>query len=205
MSTTQTAPPPAPPNPTEFEHHGVRLRPIPRFPGYFAGSDGGIYSTKKGIPRRLKEITNRKRMQVVNLYRPNRRYDRLLANGTVKSCVLAEVRYVHLLIASVWLPPKPTPGYTIDHEDEDRRNNRPGNLRWMTVAENNLAYLENHPDRPKHRGEGNAQAKLTAERVRELLSLRGRMTEQMAADLFGVAKTTVGSIWRGRTWRHLAA
>lgn len=205
MNATQTAPPPAPTNPGEFEHQGVRLRPIPRFTGYWCGDDGHVYSTKKGDPKRLKEITNRKRMQVVNLYRPNRRYDRLLSNGTVKSCVLAEVRYVHLLIASVWLSPKPGPGYTVDHEDENRLNNRPGNLRWMTVAENNLAYLQKHPDRPKHRGEGNAQAKLTAERVRELRSLRGRLTQRMAAGLFGVAKSTVGSIWRGRTWRHLAA
>ncbi|MEO2087885.1 MAG: HNH endonuclease [Gemmataceae bacterium] len=204
MSTTQAVPPPTPTHPAEFEHQGVRLRPLPRFPGYWCGDDGGVWSTKKGTPKRLKEQTLPKlRMQVVSLYRPDRRYDRLLSNGTVKSCMLADVRYVHLLVASVWLPPKPAPGYTIDHEDEDRTNNRPGNLRWMTVGENNRAYLDNHPDLPRHRGEGNGQAKLTEGRVLELRTLRGRMTQRMAADLYGVAKSTVASVWRGRTWRHV--
>jgi hypothetical protein len=205
MSTTHPTPAPVATNPVEFEHQGVRLRPLPKFPGYWAGSDGGIYSTKKGTPKRLKEQTHPKlRMQVVSLYRPDRRYDRRLSNGTVKSCVLAEVRYVHLLIASVWLPPKPAPGWTIDHRDENRLNNRPGNLRWMTTQQNTAAYLENHPDLHRHRGEGNGQAKLTEGRVRELRTLRGRVTQRMAADLFGVAASTVSSVWRGRTWRHVA-
>lgn len=204
MSTTHPAPPPTHTHPDEFEHQGVRLRPLPRFPGYFGGDDGHIWSTKKGTPKRLKEQTHPKlRMQVVSLYRPDRRYDRRLSNGTVKSCVLAEVRYVHLLVAAVWLPPKPAPGFTIDHEDENRLNNRPGNLRWMTTQQNTQAYLDNHPDLPRHRGEGNGQAKLSEQQVRELRTLRGQMTQRMAADLFGVAKSTVASVWRGRTWRHV--
>jgi hypothetical protein len=203
MSTTHPTPPQATPHPTEFEHQGIRLRPLPKHPGYWAASDGGIYSTKKGTPKRLKEQTNKKRMQVVSLYRYDRRYDRLLSNGTIKSCVFPEVQYVHLLVASVWLAAKPTPTHQIDHEDENRLNNRPGNLRWMTTQQNTAAYLENHPDLHRHRGEGNGQAKLTAVKVRELRTLRGRMTQRMAADLFNVAKSTVASVWQGWTWRHV--
>lgn len=189
---------------TETTHNGVRLRELPDFDGYFAGEDGGVYSTKSGLARRLKEQVPKrmKGLRVVSLYREDKRYERRLASGRVRSCVRPCIRYVHHLIAAAWLPPRPSPRHEIDHKDECRANNRPDNLRWLTKQQNIRAYFERHPD--SHQGSNNAQAKLCEGDIPAIRALRGVWPSPRVAELFGVTKATVQSVWRGKTWRHVA-
>ena len=42
---------------------------------------------------------------------------------------------IHLLVASLFLPPKPPGNYTIDHINKDPADNRASNLRWATKSE----------------------------------------------------------------------
>ncbi len=201
---TTTAPPQT--QFTEFEHHGIRLRSLLRFPDYWAGDDGHVWSTKKGIPRRLKEVTHKKlRMQMVSMYHPNRRYWRKLTNGTTKSCMLPSVQYVHRLVASVWLPPQPSPAHEIDHLDENRLNNAPTNIAWKTKQQNIAAYHANHPNLPTYPSLGvlNPSAKLSEEQVRQILALRGTAPATMVAPGFGCHAANIRKIWRGEAWRHL--
>lgn len=192
---------------TEITHQGIRLRPLPHWPDYYAGQDGHIYSDKgKGTKpsiRCLKEQASKKLkfLRTVTLYHPDHRYDRRMPNGTIKSCVKPAPRYVHRLVASVWLSPQPSPKHGIDHEDGNRGNNRPDNLRWMTAHENIDAYWTNK--RASNQGERCLWAKLTAEQVLEIRRLDGVMSNLATARQYGVSHHTIRSIWRRKSWRHL--
>ena len=191
----------------EMQHGDVTLRSLPLWPGYWGGDDGYVYSVLNGRVRPLKPIQNRKlRYPTVTLYHPSRVYRRRLRSGNWGWCKKPAPRYIHALIASVWLPPRPSKRHTIDHRDEDPRNNRPDNLRWLTARENWDAYQANHPDLPRHHhpGESNPSAKLTEEEVRRILVLEGTLTAQMVGDTFGVSGSTVRRIWQRRLWRHVA-
>jgi hypothetical protein len=48
---------------------------------------------------------------------------------------------VHLLVAAAFIGPCP-PGYTVDHLDRDKRNNRPGNFEYVTRLENYRRHLK---------------------------------------------------------------
>jgi hypothetical protein len=194
----QTTRTPATP-PIEEVFDGLRMRHLPDWPGYLAGEDGHVYSAKKGYPKRLKAVRvcrkgRRNPFWAVTVYSDKIRYGEF--NRVRPTPVL-----IHRLIASVWLPPRPSRRHEIDHIDTDRRNNAPSNLRWLTKRRNTQRFWAANP--LAHRGEANPFARLTAERVRELRALQGRVTQRMAAGMFGVAATTVGSIWHRRTWTHV--
>lgn len=188
---------------TELDYHGVVLRQLPGHDDYWGGQDGHIYSTKNGSIKQLKELSPPKMrgLLTVSLYRSDMRYDRRLISGKVKSCVRPVVSYIHRLIAVVWLPPQPSPLHEIDHIDEDRSNNTPGNLRWLTKLQNSKEWLRRHPE--KLRGSGNAAARLTEADITGIRALRGRLTGREVGDLFSVHPSTIYCVWHGRTWRHV--
>lgn len=203
---------------TVITHNGVTLREIPRWPDYYAGEDGHIYSDKAdgqrngrtpGI-RQLKEQTPKKAkgLRKVTLYRADLRYDRRMPDGSVKSCVRPQIRYVHRLIAAAWLAPQPSPQHEIDHIDECRANNRPTNLQWLTKSENSSRWMRNHPEHrlpPPNRWRGTMipNAKLTDEKVRLLRRLKGVMGSGDAGTLLNVSASTVKRVWRGDGWAHV--
>ena len=45
---------------------------------------------------------------------------------------------VHIIVATAFIGPPPTPHHVVDHIDTNRWNNRPENLRWLTRLENAL-------------------------------------------------------------------
>jgi hypothetical protein len=199
MATTRQQ---TPPEPHEVLCGTTTLRPLADWPGFFAGDDGHVYRQVKGVIRRLQPLKNRKlAYATVTLYRDDIRYPRKSQGGKTYWCKRPSPQYVHLLVAAAWLPPKPGPEHTIDHENEDKYDNRPANLRWLTGEQNTFAYYRNHPLVVS--GERNGFAKLTDDAARQLLGLRGTVTQRMAADLFKISVTTVGGIWRGERWRHL--
>lgn len=66
------------------------------------------------------------------------------------------------------------------------------------------SHLERQDLDTLNKGETNGQAKLTADKVREIRALvAGGMMQKDVAPLFGISKSTVGFIISGKRWGHV--
>lgn len=175
------------------EASDVAVRHVPRFAGYAVSDDGNVWTCKNGRYgfraswRKLKPGINK------NGYR-----------HVVLACLgRPRIFTVARLVALVFLGPCPD-GMEICHYDGDCKNDRLGNLRWATHA-------ENHADSVRHGtaytpcfvGENAPRAILNNEDVRNIRLLFHYCTGREIAALFGVANITVSKIKTGRTWSCL--
>lgn len=109
-----------------------------------------------------------------------------------------EPRYLHQLVAQEFIGPRPD-GHEVAHGDGDPANNRLGNLRYATPAENQADKLLHGTHL---HGEKHPSAKLTAadvDEVRRRLAL-GHLQKDIA-ESYGVTRATIGCIARGRSWK----
>lgn len=98
--------------------------------------------------------------------------------------------------------PAPTPAHEAAHSC--------GNGHLGCVAKNHLSWktpLENNLDKIEHgtimRGEKHHSAKLTQEQVREIMKLRGTMTQAEIGNIYGVSQMQISRIFRGKKWNWL--
>lgn len=107
------------------------LRELLDYPGYFVGDDGSVWTSKAkgGNDRRP---GRRGDLKPLKLQRNKRGYCHvgLDVGGTNK------MRFVHQLVLEVFVGPKPDGMEACHYPDQDKANNRLGNLRWDTHAEN---------------------------------------------------------------------
>lgn len=94
----------------------------------------------------------------------------------------------------------PTPGHEAAHNCGNRACVNPNHLRWATPVENCADKLIHGTHT---RGERSGTAKLTESQAREILSLKGVVSQAALADRFGVAHVTISNIHRGETWAWL--
>lgn len=109
-------------------------------------------------------------------------------------------RYVHALVLEAFVGPRPD-GAVARHLDGDPTNNRPGNLAWGTVQ-------ENQADTVRHgrttRGEKNPRARLTAEDVAAIREARTRGESLKAlAARYGVRESCISRAASGKRWGHV--
>lgn len=159
---------------------------------YVAGSDGNIYSysnarvnMRKPKPFRLAKVKN-DNYYVVSIF----------DNGKKSS------RSTHELVCLAFHGEKPFPRACVRHFDGDWSNNKPDNLTWGT-------YAENESDKRRlgttAKGEKQGSAKLTEEAVKIIRASVpfGLWDSGNAAKVFGVSKSTIMQIARGRNWKHI--
>lgn len=107
---------------------------------------------------------------------------------------------VHIIICEIVHGPKPEHGYEVAHGCGNKRCCNPRHLRWATGA-------ENQADRIIHGttlwGNKHPMAKLTEKDVREIRMLRGYLTQDKIAKMYGIAGSTVSQIQRRRGWDWL--
>jgi len=181
----------------------IRVKQVPGFPGYFAGTDASVWSKltqvgrhwKKGQKtlrnigpgwKRLKAVPYRKGSDrlVVRLYRDGVGY----------------LRKLHHVILETFAGPCP-PEMQARHLDDDPSNNNLDNLAWGTPK-------QNAADRDRNgktaRGERNGYSKLTEQQVRKIrkLILLGQTCRSIAIR-FGVSLSKISSIGTGRSWAWL--
>lgn len=157
--------------------------PIEGFPGYFAGSDGFIYSNKRWrgsteMRRLAGGLGTNKYMNLV-LMCEGKRYTRM----------------IHVLVCAAFHGPPP-PGTEVSHLDGCKTNNVPSNLRWETRSENRRRRLLH--DGGDH-GHLNSRALLNAEQVAEVRHLlaEGTLTHEQIGQRFGVSRAFITKINRG--------
>lgn len=170
----------------------LRLNPIPGCSGYFAGSDGSVWSAKPGRRGRFKSL------HPIRAWRDRRGYLQvtLRPNGNIKK------RYsVHQLVALAFHGPCPD-GKVTRHRNGDQIDNRPENLLYGTQAEN-IADREAHGRTV--RGDRSHLAKLTDADAMEILRrVEAGESHTMLALEFGVARATVSALKSGRIRKHLS-
>lgn len=111
---------------------------------------------------------------------------------------------LHVLVATAFHGPRPSPEHEVAHWDGDERNNRKTNLRWATRK-------ENAEDRIRHgmqsHGELHGLAKLTDDQVIQAHwdYWVEAISQQEIADGLGVCKGVIGCIINGKAWAHLYA
>lgn len=108
---------------------------------------------------------------------------------------------VHLLVLEAFVGPRPEGCWGL-HWDDDSSNNALKNLRWGEYKENYVDWLRNGGSR---RGSKSGKAKLTeAEAIKiKVMLLKGNATHRKIAEKFGVHRTCITSISRGKTWTHI--
>lgn len=107
--------------------------------------------------------------------------------------------YVHILVARAFLGECPA-GKEVNHIDGNTQNPTVGNLEYVTRSENNSHYWT----LPKSRiNEASPKAKLTAEQVRQIRTLRGTSSNRKLGKQFGVSESAVRAVLSGKYWGHL--
>lgn len=121
--------------------------------------------------------------------------------------------YIHRLVAFAYIHNPEGKDY-VNHIDCDKSNNRASNLEWCTNKENvahalanNRYYASEHQKRITsmcNRGVKNKNSKLTESQVLEIRKLKNTgISNKSIGNEYGVCHTTIGDIFRGRSWTHI--
>ncbi|MFB7114084.1 HNH endonuclease [Streptomyces sp. NPDC056291] len=95
-------------------------------------------------------------------------------------------------------------GLAVRHRDGDPTNNRLSNLELGTQSDNmHDAVRHGTVSPPKVSGEANGAARLTSHQVSEIRSLYavGDVSQRALGDRFGVSRSLISYIVRGKLWR----
>jgi hypothetical protein len=155
-------------------------RPVVGFEGLYEVSDQGRVRNKHGQVLRHNKITSG--YVAAHLYRGGQRH----------------IRTVHRLVLEAFVALRPQ-GMECRHIDNDKTNNRLGNLSWASHTDNEADKLRFGT---RLRGERIAGAKLTADAARAIRQRRGEPQADLAAE-FGCTFSNVSAIQRGKSWRHV--
>jgi hypothetical protein len=165
----------------------VRYRTLPDCPGYRIGSDGSVWSCWN------------------HRWGMWSRWRRRKANPGGNGYPLVSLRgrgrvYVRRLVLEAFIGPCPA-GMEACHNNDNRADNRPGNLRWDSHAVNTDDAFRNGQS---PRGGSRARAKLTDGQARAIRGLKDSgLSAAQAAREFGVSRRTVRGVWRGEYWTHV--
>lgn len=113
----------------------------------------------------------------------------------------ANVRLIHRLVARAFLGRCPA-GHQVDHDNTKKRDNRVGNLEYVTPKENirraQACGLTRYVRGAKH-----GSAKVSARTVRTIRKLAEKLTQREIATRVGLCQPHISAILNGKRWRHL--
>jgi len=110
---------------------------------------------------------------------------------------ISKTDYVHRIIMKTF---KENKNFHVNHMDNNPLNNNINNLEWCTQKENvnHAMKLNLFP-----KAEKNGMAKLTNEDVIIIKKLKGKLKQTTIALLYGVDKTCINQIMKGKTWKSI--
>ena len=118
-------------------------------------------------------------------------------------------RYIHRLVAEVFLGDPPSALSIVHHKDGNARNNHVENLEWSTTKRNSQIATKQGKltgnRRTYRKGSAHPESKLTEEQVILILQSyqprRGSFIE--LARKYGVSKSLIEGIIKGQRWKHI--
>lgn len=115
---------------------------VPGYEGYYQASDLGRI---RGVTRFVPAGNTKRKIKgkVISQFENNQGYYRVGLNKNGKT----QHKYVHRLVGETFLP-NPNRYPTINHKDENPKNNRADNLEWCTQEYNNLYTKEVYGKKP---------------------------------------------------------
>jgi hypothetical protein len=168
---------------------------IPEFPEEFEVSNFGRVRRLCGKYRttyRGNVIFRTKRPKIYEL-------KKLGTKGYQRINLLGRVWQVHRLVASAFIH-NPNNLPQVNHKNGVKTDNSADNLEWVSNIENrrHAVAMGLHAS-----GERCTQAKLTAEKVKQLRAMAGQYTQRQLASMFGLVQQTVSCILIGKTWKSV--
>lgn len=165
--------------------------PVPQFPAYRVSDKGWIESRwRTGNFYNGFEVED-----VWRKLRHNERPDGYLGVNLRDGYGGRRRTYVHILVAELFIGPKPFPRACVRHLDGDPANNMAENLAWGT-------YLENEHDKRSHgtweSRFGGKLSHLQREEIRQRIAA-GEPQRALAIE-FGVSRPTITRLINGSTW-----
>lgn len=159
---------------------------IKNFPGYYAGSDGNIYSDKRGTMHQLATtIQTTGKYYITNVIHKNKK---------------KTSSRVHRLICETFHGKCPSKKHCASHLDGNWKNNKPENLTWETYSQN-LARKKDHGT--DDIGFKNSRALITQNQLRRIRILlrKKKLTHQQIAYKFKVSRVFITKIANGHRYK----
>lgn len=160
-------------------------RPTEGIPGYEVSDRGRLRSLLRGNPRLVKGWIDRDGYLRVSLWVRRSYVNRL----------------VHRLVATAFNGPSPEGLPVCCHNDGNKSNNRPENLRWATQAQNIADKALHGTEQIGSRHPRAIVDEQRIARVKQLLRSGARSTTISRET--GVSLHVVRDVRRNRTWRHV--
>lgn len=157
---------------------------IEGYEDYYRISDGGLIFSK---------IRNRR----LSPYKTPKGYLHIDLRGRSFS--------VHRLVLKHFKPHRNMETLQVNHKDSNKKNNKLCNLEWVTNLENQRHSWDN--GRRAVRGEAQGASKLSSRDVKKIKFLLKQedcpWTHKEISKKFGVSRSTITSINRGKIWKHI--
>lgn len=172
----------------------TEYRDIPGYPGYRVGDDGTVLTCRV-----------RRKNQMTSSWRPLkviRAAGRYCVVGLTSESGKRTRHYVHVLVLTAFVGPRPDGTQARHFPDRDPTNNRLANLSWATPTVNNADKIIHGTHQI---GTKNPRAKL-AEADVALIRQRagaGERPQDIAKD-FSVSGTLIRLIAQRKCWKHIA-
>lgn len=166
----------------------TKIRPIPKYYGYYADEEGNIYSAKAGFMRKLAQRVHK------NYYHVSVR-DSGFPTKTHKEPV-------HKLVLNAFVGERHG-DLVCRHLNGNSLDNRLINLRWGTAKENAQDSIKHGTAVCLRHGENAVAAKLKLYEVLNIKKLyRQGATQKLLGRMFNVTQRHISDIICGNTWKR---
>jgi len=101
--------------------------------------------------------------------------------------------YVHVLVTEAFIGPRPSKDYRADHKDDNKTNNNPDNLQWITHAHNVTRAQNTGRQATLYEGEIWLIRRL---KIPTGICGRFEFSQSFVAKMFKVRQGTIYNIWK---------